>query len=48
MGALREPGWDHWEALLPPYSYFSYDLSINNVRRHSLPGSATVTTWTAS
>lgn len=34
MGALRGPGWDRWEALLPPYSYFDYDLSINNVRRH--------------
>ncbi len=34
MGALRGPGWDHWEALLPPYAYFDYDLSINNVRRH--------------
>ena len=34
MGALRGPGWDHWEALLRPYSYFDYDLSINNVRRH--------------
>jgi N-acetylglucosamine-6-sulfatase len=34
MGALRGPGWDHWETLLPPYAYFDYDLSINNVRRH--------------
>ena len=34
MGALRGPGWDHWEALLPPYAYFDYDLSINDVRRH--------------
>ena len=34
MGALRGPGWDRWEALLPPYTYFDYDLSINNVRRH--------------
>jgi N-acetylglucosamine-6-sulfatase len=34
MGALRGPGWDDWEALLPPYAYFDYDLSINNVRRH--------------
>jgi N-acetylglucosamine-6-sulfatase len=34
MGALRGPGWDHWETLLPPYGYFDYDLSIDNVRRH--------------
>jgi len=34
MGALRGPGWDQWKALLPPYAYFDYDLSINNVRRH--------------
>ncbi len=34
MGALRGPGWDRWESLLPPYTYFDYDLSINNVRRH--------------
>jgi arylsulfatase A-like enzyme len=34
MGALRGPGWDHWEALVPPYGYFDYDLSIDNVRRH--------------
>jgi arylsulfatase A-like enzyme len=34
MGALRSPGWDEWEALLPPYRYFDYDLSVNNVRRH--------------
>jgi arylsulfatase A-like enzyme len=34
MGALRGPGWDHWEALAPPYGYFDYDLSIDNVHRH--------------
>jgi N-acetylglucosamine-6-sulfatase len=33
-GNLPAPGWDVWEPLLPPYSYFDYSLSIDGRSRH--------------
>ena len=26
------PGWDEWVTMLPPYSYFDYDLAVNGER----------------
>ena len=31
--AEAAPGWDEWATMLPPYSYFGYDLAVNGEER---------------